>query len=863
MYETYLPEYPSIHDEDFFRRIVEKKEFWENDSEIFFRHQVNIARYMSQWTLFDSLFLYHEMGTGKSGVTVALTEEFRDMYKKVLYIAHNETQIQNYKNEILKFSPRLAGLLERETHKDPEWRRSRWNKILAADGYEFFTLGTIHNDFTRRAKFLKEKYDYSIILVDEAHHLVQTNKDEEKKSYEALQFLLNEVEHKKLLVMTGTPIRDQPDEIVPLLNLVLPKHRQLVRSEFIASFFVVENTIRVIEGIDLPLYRWQEEGRRRFQELIRGRVSYIRREMTNIDIQYMGSIYPPMQSLRLAVHPMLPGSIQNQVYLDMFEKDVSHDDKKKASFYSKSKQASLFVFPDQTIGEKSFDTYVTTPHYSIRSIFYKDHLGPNIDLVPTETKLEFLSQFSTTYTAVFREILRSPHELVYVFSDLVEQSGILLFMSLLKSFFGYQLVSTPGQIQYTPGQRMILLNDQVTHENHFQDLIAYFNDPANKDGQLCQILMSTNKTKEGISLMNIQQIHIMTPSWNMADISQAMARGLRARSHIMLEEPHVRIFLHTAVPFLPENDLEQELTVLDRPNTQDELRYSIDFQRYFRSEIKEKNAKLLERVFLESSWDCMMNMDINTKTGRLVDGSRECEYSLCEYSCEGADTMTTQELGRDASNWRLFYSTVAMDLTLEKIRQLFLAGSIYTLDDLKRHVDSDLLEECLCRIMTLPLPLYDRNHLPRFLAMQDRLVFLVDNPSLPGPPGDHFYYQEHPATCYRFSFHDMMDTFYLRNVHRLLPRFLRMIHIDHPNSKLLFESFPLEFQRLFCEIAIQNEFLHPGRIRIGIRQWMLTHFRTDVSHIPGVLFDHRFVTDKKHPRRLDLSRPEDGWTTVE
>lgn len=847
MYEDYVPEYPSIHEEDFYRRLVEKKEFWTDESEIFFRHQINIARYLSQWTLFDSLLVYHEMGTGKSGVTVALSENLRGMYKRVIYITHNETQIQNYKNEILKFSPRLAAALAREEIKDQDRRRMRWNKILANDGYEFYTMGTIYSEFNKRMQMVKERYDYSIIIVDEAHHLVQTNKEEDKRSYETLVALLDEIEHKKCLIMTGTPVRDQIDEIVPLLNLVL--QQKLDRSSFIHDFFSVSDNIKVLDDIALPIYEWKDGAKKRFQDFIRGRISYLRREMTNIDIRYIGRVCPPMKSLILAVNPMLPGSIQNSVYLDVFEKEVGGD-KKKACFYSKSKQASLFVFPDQTIGDKAFQKYVS-PNYTMRSEFIR-LLGPNIDLIPADVKLEFLSQFSITYASVIREIINHPQELVYVFSDLVEQSGILLFMSLLKSLFGYQLVRSTNDISYTPGARMILLNDQVAHENSFQDLIAYFNDPANKNGQLCQIILSTNKTKEGISLMNIQQIHIMTPSWNMSDISQAMARGLRARSHIELTDPHIRIFLHAAIPFIPTDETEEEWTELKRDNQQTEFFYSIDYQRYYRSEIKEKNAKLLERVFLESSWDCMMNMDINTKTGRFIDDSRECEYDKCEYKCEGIGDE--QQSATDISNWRIFYSTLSLDQTLDRVRQAFREQSIYTLKELKDKIDSDLLEECIRYIMMIPLIIIDKNGMKRFMSVHNDIVFLIDNPCLPGRTNEHYYYQQHPATEIEYSVHDILDAYYLQNMNRLLPRLIRMIYADHVNAKIYFESFPLELQRLFCEICIENEILHPEKIRSGFREWFLNNFKTDINYVPGILFEHRFVKDKKQPRRLHIAR---------
>jgi hypothetical protein len=93
-------------------------------------------------------------------------------------------------------------------------------------------------------------------------------------------------------------------------------------------------------------------------------------------------------------------------------------------------------------------------------------------------------------------------------------------------------------------------------------------------------------------VLNIQQIHILTPSWNFADVSQAIARGLRKNSHTALlqegmEDITVRVFLHTAL-LHPAEDLTPE-------EKKETLFLSIDFQRYARSEIKDRNARLMYR----------------------------------------------------------------------------------------------------------------------------------------------------------------------------------------------------------------------------------------------------------------------------
>ena len=871
-YEEYIPGYPQIDDKDFFNKIVQKKEFWENSSQgLFFQHQINVARYMSQWTLYDSLFIFHEMGTGKSALTVMMTELLRidSPYKRVLYITHNQTQITNYKNEIKKFSIRLSNTLKRETHNttDDDRIRRKWNSLLFKDGYEFATYGTLSNDIGKRTdKWLKEKYEHCIIIIDEAHHLVQTNNVEEKKSYDTIVKLLSVITDKKLLVMSGTPMRDQPDEIVPLLNLIIPE--PLSRNDFISSFFNVKENINVFEDIAIPVYEWKPEQREHFQKLIRGKVSYVRREKSSARIEYQGLIYPPMQSLRINVHRM--NSTQNNEYYEIFKNEKVGDDNntKKANFYTMSKQATLFVFPDDSTGEIGYNRFVNSK-IELNSKFLAETGLTNSALIPNQQIIEILAEYSAVYAYVIDQIINHPSELVYVFSDLVKGSGILLFTAILKTLFKFKLIEKRTDLnEKLPGKRMILLNDDVANEDDFQYFINYFNRKENKNGDFCRVIMGTIKTKEGISLRNVRQVHILTPSWNIADTAQAMSRSLRARSHVDLDNPLVKIFLHVSVPFLGE-DVDTYTRWLDGdiPIDKDELSASIDYQRYYRSEIKERNTKLIERVFLESSWDCLMNMPINTRTGRIEDGSRECEYDTCEYTCEGISEGTIPN--SDGSNLTQFYSSVEKDKLTIQIKEYFTLNSYATMDDIMSAMkpysnNKVVIEECLSGIIHSPILLRDHRNIPCFLSYNRGMFYLTDNPYLPYSNNIYpYYYQRNPATKVSFDLDELLDVYFIRNQKTFVPKLKRLINLNHPNAKKLFLSFSLDFQAIFCEITIQSQLLHPTTFPLKALEWFVKEFTTDISYVPSLFkIDHRFVKDnKKHFRRLSLKHPDKGWTT--
>lgn len=855
-YEDYVPGYPSVQDEEFYHRIVEKKEFWDGQDDLFFRHQINIARYMAQWTLYTSLFIYHEMGTGKSALTVAMSEMTRKdgFYKKVLYITHNQTQIANYKNELKRFSRRLFSLLDEKLTGDKA--RARWNTILAKDGYEFFTFGTIVNEFSKQSDaWIRQQYEKSVILIDEAHHLVQTNREEDKKSYHTLMRILSLLQHKKVLVMSGTPVRDQPDEIVPLLNLVLPA--PLSRNEFISTFFLIKDHVQIFDNVRIPLYEWKPGGKEEFIRHIRGYVSYVKRRQSNAIVRYQGAVYEPMKSIKIVVHRMDP--FQNMVYTDIFRKErlgEEEEEKVKASFYTQSKQASLFVFPNEEIGEKGFKKYVS-PQWALRPVFLET-IGDYKNM-QTDNILSQLRQFSASYAYVMQQILNNPTELVYVFSDLVEGSGILLFMSILKTLFGFKLITSKNDLVDVKGDRMILLNDRVANEDDFQEFIQYFNRPENKHGDYCQIVMSTNKTKEGISLRNVRQIHILTPSWNIADTSQAMARSLRAQSHLDLQDPIVNIFLHVSVPFVGEEEQEEKWLKGELPIDRDELMYSVDFQRYYRSEIKERNAKLLDRVFLESSWDCLMNRTHNMQTGRIDDGSRECEYGECSYKCYGV----SEEFVMDVSNFNMFYSQEEQLEIINKVQDYFTRHSHVLLEEFFSLFHPNLrvlVEQCLDHIIHQPLVLRDYRHLPCFLSYRNGVLFLTDNPYLSVSKENYeTYYQQYPASKVDFPLPTLLDHYFVRHQKTILSRLVRLIQMDSPNAKKLFLAMPLLFQSLFCETTIQSQVLHPAEVQLDARGWFVQEFKTDITYIPGIMVEHRFLEDKQESKRLDLKDPQKGW----
>ena len=749
----FLPSYPPISSNDFMIDIVTKKEFWDTEDAIYLDHQVRIARYLDEHSVYDSLLLFHEPGTGKSSVAIALMDLLKSssspfQHGMVLFVANNMTILNNFRDQIRKRSVlcRDRILFLTSEISNPERRAQRqnelWTTVFNFFDIRFYTYHQLAKKMDEEGgqSLLLQQLSYSILIMDESHHLhYQKSGTQGERTYWNLHRLLHSLPKKRLLLLTGTPIQDQPEEIALLWNLMLPMDQQIpTGKEFVKKYLEVTQTIEVanlstdpddlqeveedveedVEEVDemedvekdiqqdleedveeeekqsedtavsfptveLVVYQWKEKEKMELAEILKGRNSFLKQSVGDVRIQYRGILVTPMVSLPLEADRM--SQFQSFYYLKGIEGDLRNTGKKKEKSYKNSVQSTLFVFPDGSSGERGFSRFVD---YSLPKkkggddlasavLFRKFTLklkesawGKYTDLgrwksamTPVGEKIRFISEFSSIYGKFLEEFL-APENLLkkaYAYSFLVKGSGIMLLLLILQEFFGFEIITNASpkvMDTKTPKNRLLFINDAVrTPDGDVQEMLRFFNQPDNKNGKLCRLVLSTNKTTEGISLFHIRQVHILTPAWNLSEISQAIARGIREGSHKGLENPTVDIFLHCAFPVVssPGKGDDDSSSSSQGRLTGVEKNFSIDFQRYVRSEIKDRNMTLVQRFVMTTSWDCVFNAERNKKN-RVEDGSKDCDYQECEYSCwpwerpSGVEQAVTLDPG-NASLW--------------------------------------------------------------------------------------------------------------------------------------------------------------------------------------------------------------------
>ena len=79
-----------------------------------------------------------------------------------------------------------------------------------------------------------------------------------------------------------------------------------------------------------------------------------------------------------------------------------------------------------------------------------------------------------------------------------------------------------------------------------EEIKSIFNNKDNHDGSKIKIILGSPSIKEGVSLLRVDQVHLMEPYWNMSRMKQIIGRAIRFCSHKDVEQGRrqVNVFLY-------------------------------------------------------------------------------------------------------------------------------------------------------------------------------------------------------------------------------------------------------------------------------------------------------------------------------
>lgn len=544
------------------------------------------------------------MGTGKTCTAVGVAEQFiknktdisrldtfpTTILKKIIVLTKGKGLQNNFINEVANVCTNgqyLEGLDKYIRNKDKRIRKN----VKVNYTFETFEI------FSKNLKKMSERektlmYENSLFIVDEAHNLRMSSDPEESNIYKEIYDLFKLLKSRKILLLTGTPMKDQPEEIINLMNLILRE----------------DLTLEDLNNTTI------------FKQKISGYVSYLRAMMSDVNRKEEGEMIGTLEHFKVYVLPM--ESFQSKIYMLAKQKDDE-----ERSIFNHSRQASSMVFPDGTYGKNGFEKNVVQ-----RSTGYK--FASNV-----QEKLQTqLGKYSAKYADLLNKLRDdySSSRLSFVFSEFVKGSGLVV-LSLLLELNGYTRATADSNFS-KPQKRYVIFTNETSTDSQTRKLISIFNNPKNMKGEYISTILGSRVIMEGFSFKNIQSEYILTPHWNYSETSQIEARGFRLGSHNDLIKsgivPEVKIYHYVT---LPQN----------RP-----IKDSIDLRMYEIAEKKDYKIQQVIRTIKEAAFDCELNKDRNTITNLNLNFTRSCEYQACDYKCDNPNKIMVPG---DSKNYRLLY----------------------------------------------------------------------------------------------------------------------------------------------------------------------------------------------------------------
>ena len=766
--------YPHLDDRQFQKKITVKKEFqYRYDGEIddvskksqivckkksreLFPHQEFIKRYISNDTPYNGMLLYHGLGSGKTCSAIGVTEALRTYskyiqgFKKIMVVASPNVQ-ENFKLQLFNPSSlkkengiwNISGCLGNSFIEELNISQindlekdvliQKINKIIS-NHYIFLGYVELANIIEKlyrmkhKEKVLKNYFEGRVIVIDEIHNIRLTSDSDKAKKKVAtmLKTLVQTVKQIRFIFLTGTPMYNDPKEIIFILNILNANDNRSTLT--IGEVFDANGELKVKDGANGVI----EIGKQKLMLKANGYVSYVRGENPYAfpflvtpkmykDPRSIKSLkkYPErqfnnnritkgIQHLDLYLHKM--SEIQEEGYdhfIDQITSELTEEELERFEEMD-SVQYTMVMKPIQSLNINykistkgtGGDNYYVGKEGLKQVMRFKESANP-----PSKNNFEYkinegmfkhdkIGQYSVKIKSILDHIINSTG-IVLVYSQYID--GGLVPMALALEELGMKRYTNKNLFKTAPNEPLnvynmtrnpslftgdtfkhasyaIICGDKKLSPNNKEEVEALTHN--NMNGERVKVVLISQAGSEGIDLNYLRQVHIMEPWYNMNRIEQIIGRARRNCSHkeLPLEQRNVQLFLHA--------------TLLDRVE-------SMDMFLYRKSEIKSIKIGKVSKLLKSVAVDCILNKEQQSfsKMTEVVkiqlSNRKEIDFevkdqpftSLCDYS-ETCEFECINKAGLITDKTTYTYESAKNSKIVDKIKELFAMKHVYHAEEL-------------------------------------------------------------------------------------------------------------------------------------------------------------------------------------
>lgn len=509
----------------------------------------------SPWTVHEhirGILVFHQIGAGKTCTAISIAEKFKKKLNIVVVLP--AALIGNFVTELRSECPGDEYLTheERNKLKDLKPGDAQYDKIIEKSDErieKYYTIYSYHKFVALIQEEKIKKLNDTLLIIDEVQNMISMNGTFYKSLKKAIDASNDSL---KLLLLSATPMFDRPVEIALTLNL-LKKDELLPVTKFNQEYMLVKTTS---EGT-----KYQTTNMKDFRNKIRNLVSY-----------YRGA---PPQAYPKSEFKAVRCNMSDFQYKSYLTSLSTEDNFIRGSF----KGVDILNLPQNFFLGPRMISNVAFPNKSIGEVGYASFRGQAL-------QIQNIGEYSVKFLKIMKKINQADGP-VFVYSNFKELGGIRCFVKFLE-YHGWKNYKNYGEGK----KRFAIWSGDEPH--HVKDEIKYiFNQKSNEDGSKIKIMLGSPSIKEGVSLLRVQQVHMMEPYWNMSRMLQIMGRAVRFCSHkdVPKAKRIVKIYLYLAT-YPGEKTIDQYIWSLAKK--------------------KSKLIEQFETALKETAFDCELMFNRNS-----------------------------------------------------------------------------------------------------------------------------------------------------------------------------------------------------------------------------------------------------------
>ena len=697
--------YPEVNDPEFNLKILEKKEFLDNSTNFKIKdvekeadklcslkfelnpHQQFVKNYLSINTPYNSLLLYHGLGTGKTCSAITISEDMRKymkqmgISKRIIIVASPNVQ-DNFRQQLFddrklikegnrwivegcsgnnylkELNPaNLKGLSKKKII-------NQVNKII--NNYYLF-MGYIEfanyiskqinitDNFSEdeKKKIKKHKLEKifanRLIIIDEVHNIrISDDNQKDKRVARMLDELVNYVNPLRLLLLSATPMYNDHKEIIWLLNLM---NKNDGRSKLkISDVFDSDGNFKIDE-------RGKEIGKELLVRKSRGYISFLRGDNPyTFPYRIFPSNFNKSKSVFSITYPKknLLGNpiIQAIEHLDIFTVNMHTYQEKIYNFVIESIRKDLDKLEEVKTIDKFGYTILQRPLEALNITYpidMDDSSKVEISELVGQGGLKRVMNFSSSKSNFeYKDDIEKKYGRIFSEKELKKYSSKM--DSICESIHNSDGISLIYSQYIDGGIIPLALSLEERGYKHFGSSSLFKNPPKNTKNNFSYIMITGDKD---ISPDNAEAVKRLSDSDNkngekikVVIISRAGAEGLDFKNirQIHILDPWyntnrieqiigrgVRTCSHKELPFTKRNTMIFLYGTLLKNEEE-----SVDMYIYRNAERKAINIGKVSRVLKENAIDCLLNksqmnasdVNMDQKKKLLLSNKKDIIYKI-------------------------------------------------------------------------------------------------------------------------------------------------------------------------------------------------------------------------------------------